>query len=288
LLVTIALVPLTMTMLSLAGDATELVRQVQASPDMRQALEKVVAAPNTGGAGEAAQTMRFEADRLVDLARRHGMGALGTLTRVAGALTTAIIGIVVFVYGFYVFLQHSPLVHRWLRERAPLRPHDFERLAGAYAETGRGLLLGVGLTAVLQGLVATIGYVIVDIPHALVLGLLTIIASLLPAIGSALVWVPVAAALALSGRTVAAGIILAIGLFIGVVDNFVRPALSRYGKLRLPVFVLFVSMLGGLAAFGGWGVILGPLVVRLAVEAFDIMRDQIRSERRDLTPAGGH
>jgi hypothetical protein len=35
-------------------------------------------------------------------------------------------------------------------------------------------------------------------------------------------------------------------------------------------------------------VILGPLVVRLAVEAFDIMRDQIRSERRDLTPAAGH
>ena len=54
----------------------------------------------------------------------------------------------------------------------------------------------------------------------------------------------------------------------------VRPMLSRYGKLRMPTFLLLISMLGGLALFGAWGVLLGPLLVRLAVEGLEILRER--------------
>ena len=66
----------------------------------------------------------------------------------------------------------------------------------------------------------------------------------------------------------------AIGAFTSVVDNIVRPWLSRYGNLKLPGFVTFVAMLGGIVVFGGFGLLLGPLFVRLAVEALDIWRDK--------------
>jgi predicted PurR-regulated permease PerM len=67
---------------------------------------------------------------------------------------------------------------------------------------------------------------------------------------------------------------LAIGLVVSTADNFVRPMLSRYGKLRMPTFLLLVSMLGGLGLFGAWGVLLGPLLVRLAVEGLEIWRER--------------
>jgi predicted PurR-regulated permease PerM len=53
----------------------------------------------------------------------------------------------------------------------------------------------------------------------------------------------------------------------------VRPWLSRYGQLQLPTFVIFIAMMGGIAAFGGAGLLLGPLLVRLASEALEIWRE---------------
>jgi predicted PurR-regulated permease PerM len=104
-----------------------------------------------------------------------------------------------------------------------------------------------------------------------VLGLLTTAAALIPSVGTALVWVPVTAGLFLAGRDQAALVLLGVGLFVSVVDNLVRPGLSRYGKLELSSFVVLVAMLGGVAAFGGFGLLLGPLFVRLAVEGFRLL-----------------
>ena len=67
---------------------------------------------------------------------------------------------------------------------------------------------------------------------------------------------------------------------IGTIDNFARPYLARRGKLQLPTFVVLVSMFGAVEVFGGWGVIFGPLLVRLAKEALELRREAIV----DVTP----
>jgi predicted PurR-regulated permease PerM len=185
-----------------------------------------------------------------------------------------VVGLVILVGAFHTFLARGDRLYRWLLDHAPLARPASERFAAAFAETGRGLLIGVGGTALLQGAVATIGYVVIGVPQPFVLGLLTVFASLIPSVGSGLVWAPVAAGLALGGRMGAATAMVAIGVFVSVVDNLVRPWLSRYGKLELPGFLLFVSMLGGIAAFGGVGLFIGPLFVRLAVEGLSMWRER--------------
>ena len=47
---------------------------------------------------------------------------------------------------------------------------------------------------------------------------------------------------------------------------------SRAGKLG--TFVLFLAIFGGLALYGAAGIVLGPLLLRLGVEALDIARDE--------------
>jgi predicted PurR-regulated permease PerM len=90
----------------------------------------------------------------------------------------------------------------------------------------------------------------------------------IPAIGTALVWVPVAAGLALTGRTTEAIILGVIGIaVIGTVDNVARPYLARRGQLQLSTWAVLIAMFGGIELIGGWGLLLGPLAVRLAKEA---------------------
>ena len=267
-LVILALAPVVTVGLSLAGEAVHLVDRLVRSGSSQAALQAL------GTDEPGIQFNKLDLRQAIDLARRHGVGAMSAARSLFGAATAAVVGTVIFAYGFHTFLVDGRRIHQWLLERSPIPRAQFIRLGDAFVETGRGLIIGVGLTALLQGSVATLGYVALGVPQALVLGLLTVLASLIPSVGSGLVWVPVTILLFVQGRTGAAAIMLAIGLVVSVVDNFVRPVLSRYGKLQLPTFLLFVSMLGGIAAFGGLGLILGPLFVRLAVEALDMLKEQ--------------
>jgi predicted PurR-regulated permease PerM len=68
--------------------------------------------------------------------------------------------------------------------------------------------------------------------------------------------------------------VLGLGAAVSVADNFARPLLAKYAKLDLPAYLLFVAMLGGIVVFGTWGLLAGPLFVRLAIEALRLGRER--------------
>jgi predicted PurR-regulated permease PerM len=192
----------------------------------------------------------------------------------------------IFVVSAYTFLVDGPRGNAWLEAHAPIKPLHFRRLASAFTETGRGLLIGMGLMGLAQAVIATIAYFALGVPRALVLGLLTLFASLIPSIGTALIWAPIAAGLALTNRTGPAVVLTVIGaMVIGSVDNFMRPIFARFGALKMPSYVLLISIFGGLAVFGGWGLILRPLIVRLTLEALAISRDDNDEDKGKPLPS---
>lgn len=265
------IVPVVTILVSLGASAVDVVEQIMQSKSGRSALAAVV----TGDSSDSGHGLQLNVERLVDVARQYGGQAFRVLSAVAGAATQAVIGLFVFAAGSYSLLVDGGKAYRWLEPRLPLEPRFTRRLADAAVEVGRGLVVSVGLTALAQGSIATIAYLALGIPRAVALGVLTGFASLVPSIGSALVWVPLAAGLAITGRTISALVLVGIGAgVIGTVDNVLRPYLSKYGRLELPMFVVMIAMFGGFAVFGAWGIALGPLLVRLAVEALEIGREQ--------------
>jgi predicted PurR-regulated permease PerM len=261
--------PVSVAALSLAGSAVQLGRQLMEANSGQDALRFLAA----NGSGEAFDPRQMNLQQLAELARSHGASAVGVAKTFFGAATVLAVGVVVFVSALYTFLVNGQRLHEWLLIHVPLGRGHFHRFSSAFTEVGRGLLVGVGLTAVLQGTVATIGYVACGVPQPLVLGLVTVFASLIPSVGSALVWVPVTAGLWLSGRPGAAVAMLAIGCVVSVVDNAVRPLLAQVGELRMNGLLLFIAMLGGIAVFGAGGLLLGPLLVRVAIEGLAMLRE---------------
>ncbi|HYQ26295.1 MAG TPA: AI-2E family transporter [Polyangiaceae bacterium] len=269
LLVLVILLPVTVATLSVSSSAITLGQHLSESKNGAEALKAL-------SSGEAAgfHPQQLDPQHVLDLVRQHGAAALGAVRSIFGAASVALLGLVVFVAGFFTFLTEGKRARDWLLERSPLSHAHFHRFGNVFAEAGRGLLIGVGLTALAQGAVATIGYLATGVPQALVLGLVTVFASLIPSVGSALVWVPVTAGLALTGRPGAAVVMLVVGLFVSVIDNLLRPWFARYAELRLHSLALFVAMLGGIVLFGAWGLLLGPLLVRWASEGLSMLREQ--------------
>jgi predicted PurR-regulated permease PerM len=283
LLVMAIFVPIGGALASLTRGAVDLASSVTKSDSARSALVAVASggpAGDGGGNGGILETIKSPG-KIVALAQEHGAAAVQILGGVAGAATSALLGLFIFFYAVYVFLVDGPGYYSWFEKHAPIDVQHTRRLVAAFNETGRGLFIGVGLTGLAQGIVATVTYVGLGVPRALVLGLLTCIASLIPSVGTALIWVPVAAGLALGGKLVHAAIMAGVGIFvIATVDNIMRPIFARFGKLDLSTFVLLTSIFGGLAIFGPWGLLLGPIFTRLAKEALIIARTDRQRERR--------
>lgn len=264
------LVPVGLISLGVVAGAQDLWQAIARSTSVKSALEAVAAGSNA----DPSLTLPTSFGAVLQLAERFGAQGVAVLTGVAGAAAGVVMGVVVYLGGSFVFLLDGPGLWRWLKRHAPLAPAHLDRLGGAFHETGRGLLIGVGLTAATQGLLATIAYGALGVPRWWVLGPLTGLAAIVPLAGTTLVWGPISLGLFFTGHPIKAVILLSLGLgVIGLVDNFLRPIFARMGALELPLFLVFVAALGGLLAFGPWGALLGPLVVRLWMEAVALTRE---------------
>ena len=278
-LVALLLVPLGLLLASLVTSAMVLVRELLASTKARQALETLASADHSG-VPEASGL-----DRWLELAQTHGATAWLFVRRFAGAGAWTVVVLVVFFVALHQCLSQGRTIWRWLEDHSPLRTHTMRRLAGAFVETGRGLIVGAGLTSLLQATLATILYAALGVERALVLGAMTFVASVIPALGTSAVWLPVALGLGLHGEYVRAGILVVVGaVAISTVDNVTRPVFQRWGgKLTLPASLLLLAAFGGLSAFGAAGLALGPLALRLAREVLEIARERREDAERAAT-----
>lgn len=268
-LIALLVVPVALIVTTLVSDAIVLGRRLLASPEVRSVLERLV----TEGASDGTER------NPVDLVVAHGDRAWGLVSVVMRIAAEVLLGLFVFLSATYAVLADGPRAYRWLEDHLPLDARITRRFAAAFTETGRGLFIGVGGAGLAQAVVATIAYLILDVPEPLVLGLLTLITSVVPSVGTAMVWVPIAGGLWLTGRPEAALGLAVVGVaVIGSIDNLLRPILAQRGHLGLPALVIMIAMFGGIALAGPAGLVLGPLVVRLAKEAMVIAREAREAE----------
>lgn len=125
--------------------------------------------------------------------------------------------------------------------------------------TIRGVVYGILGTALVQAVMAGVGFVIAGVPGAAVLTLLTFFLSIVP-MGPPLVWIPAACWLFYQGQT-GWGIFMVIwGVGVSSIDNFVKPWLISRGS-TMPFLLILFGVLGGAIAFGFIGVFLGPTLL---------------------------
>lgn len=269
LLFMVVVTPLVLIGVGVALGARDLLETLLGMESAEGVLEQIAAG---GESGEGLRMPRTLGEG-IDLLRTYGSAGLDLMTSIAGAAAQGLLVVFVYFAGAFVFMLDGEEQWAWVTRHSPLRLDHLERFKNAFHETGRGLLIGVGLTCAAQGLVAMITYIALGVPQGWVLGPMTGIASIIPVLGSAMIWVPVAIGLLLTDQWIKAIVLAVVGMgVIGTIDNLLRPVFSRMGALQLPMLVLFVSAFGGLIVLGAWGAIMGPLVVRLTMEALAMIK----------------
>jgi len=170
---------------------------------------------------------------------------------------------------FFMLLDGAMLV-KWVNMISPLRQRQMRELFTEFRRVSTTVLLGSVVTAGAQAVVALVGYLIARAPNPYFLALATFFLGLIPILGAGGFSFAIAVFLWLTGHIMPA-IFLAIWsvLVVGMVDNILKPIVIR-GGMETHGAIVFFALLGGFAAFGPVGLVLGPLSISLLLAVLRI------------------
>jgi predicted PurR-regulated permease PerM len=185
------------------------------------------------------------------------LGAVGTL-----------VNFILMLFVLFFVLRDGPRFAESVVRMLPIEPSLRGKLWRHLIDVTRAVFMGIGLTALVQGVLLGIGFAIAGLPSPLVFGVLGALFALVPVVGTAVIWVPATLWLLLQGEPGYALFIAGWGIIaVGSVDNFLRPILIS-GRVEVPTLAVFIGVMGGLSAFGFVGLFLGPIVLGLLVALF--------------------
>ena len=217
-------------------------------------------------------------EREVDLDKQvqqvSGEVAKGVRGALHQAIDIAITALVTLFLLFY-FMRDKYRILRVLDQLIPLSPSENEQVRDNIRNTLAAVVFGTLAVAVVQGTLGGLMFWWLDLPAPILWGAVMAILAILPLFGAALIWVPAAAYLAIDGDWNKALLLTAWGtLVVGLIDNLLYPLLVK-NRLRMHTVPVFISVLGGVFAFGATGFVLGPLVLAVAMTLIDIWRRRL-------------
>ena len=232
-------------------------------------------------------------DGVMKQAQGYGHSAVTHLTDIVGGLlaaTSHLVLIVIFttITSYYLLLE-GPALARFAVRMLPLPQPETRALMHEFHEVAIGTLLGIGVLALVQGVLAGLGFWIFGLGKPIVWGALCAIASLVPAIGTGVICLPVGIVYLLTGH-VGGGVGLLVYWAIvitSVPDYWLRPRLMK-GHMRLHELLVLIAVFGGIEAFGVIGLLVGPMFVAMFVAMLRIYERNYRlpSTEGRLNPKG--
>ncbi len=192
------------------------------------------------------------------------------------------INLVVLLFVLYFMLIGGRSMEAYVQELLPFNRSTSRQVMREVRMIVRSNAIGIPLLAVVQGIVAYVGYLIFGAPSPLFWGVVTCFATVIPIIGTGLVWVPLAGYMALDGRWGAAiGLCLFGMLVVTHVDNVVRFVMQKRLADTHPLITIFGVVIG-LSLFGFMGVIFGPLMLAMFSFFVDLFKRSYLDGRYDL------
>jgi predicted PurR-regulated permease PerM len=229
----------------------------QAMPVVSELLDRVGIQPDkiTEWLSTAAVTIsRYLATRAVAI----GRNTLGIIVQ-----------FVLMIYLVFFFLRDgAALVERLIRV-IPLGDRRERDLLRKFSEVSRATLKGTVVVAIVQGGLGGASLALVGIDGAVFWGVVMAVLSILPAVGASIIWIPAAVWLFATGAAGKAAILAVLGVLIGFVDNVLRPLLVGRDT-KMPDYLILLSTLGGITAFGLSGFVIGPIIAALCLAGWEM------------------
>lgn len=177
------------------------------------------------------------------------------------SLPQKVLVLFITVFTMYYFFKDGDKIVEFLGNLFPMHLDHRSELLAEFNKVIHATIYGVLVSAVVQGMIGTLGLIIFDVSSPVIWGSIMVLTAMVPLIGTWVVWLPAALFKISQGDFFNGfGLLLYGILIVSVVDNFIKPKLISK-KARVHPVLIILGIFGGLKAFGIIGLMIGPLLL---------------------------
>lgn len=187
------------------------------------------------------------------------------------------IAVFIVILSTYFFLTDGAKFLRFLASLSPMKLERSVDLYGAFERSCRGVVLGLFVSGIVQGLLMAILFAVTGLPDPIFIFLATVVAGMIPIVGSAPIWI-LATAYHFAHNHMVFGVIMLLGgIAVSTSDNIVRPLVMK-GQAEMHPLLALVSVFGAINLFGPTGIFMGPVIAAVFVSFLRILSIELRRE----------
>lgn len=180
--------------------------------------------------------------------------------------------LIVITVATFFFIRDGHVLMEYLKDILPLPKKEREVLFDRATQILQAVIYGLTFTAGIQAVLGGLGWWGVGLTAPVLFSAVMFIFALIPFIGTPMVLIPGAIYLAATGQWKSA-IFLAVWALavVASIDNLIRPLFISGGS-KVHLLIVFIGVIGGLAAWGILGLFYGPLLISMFVFFLDSYR----------------
>lgn len=259
----------------ITGQSAELSAQAAAGVDRLQSWLRSAGVEPSSASG-AASTVKSAASHMISTLV-HGI-----VNGIAG-LASVLFGLSLAALGTFFLLKDGPRMRHWLDGHVGLPRPVAQTISGAVITSLRGYFRGVTFVAAFNGVVVGIAALLLDVPLAGTIAVVSFVTAYIPYIGAVVAGTfAVLLALGAQGTGVAVAMLVVVLLANGLLQNLFQP-FAMGSALDLNPLVVLVATIGAGCLFGMLGLVLAAPLVSAAVRVAKAL-DRPPEEAAEPTP----
>ncbi len=201
------------------------------------------------------------------------------LQGLAGGTFNVFIAIGLMYFMLYYMLTNRRTFRESMLEYIPLSEKNLKLIGKDSQELVKSNAIGIPLVALLQGLVALIGFLILGVEDPFFWFAIVTVGSMIPFVGTALGIVPVCIILYAAGDIWQAIVMVIYGtVVVGSTDNLFRLVIQKRLADVHPLITI-IGVIVGVPLFGFIGLIFGPIVVSIFLLIVKIYKQEYGKEK---------
>ncbi|EIJ39774.1 putative permease [Galbibacter orientalis DSM 19592] len=202
----------------------------------------------------------------------------------AGTTFDTVIAFGIMYFLLYFMLINTKNLQKMILAYIPLNDDNIKAISKESNDIVKSNAIGIPLVAIMQGIVALIGYYIFGVENPLFWFVITVVGSMIPFVGTALGILPVTLLLFSQGESwQAIGLLIYGAVVVGSTDNVFRIIVQN--KLaNLHPLITLIGVVIGVPLFGFIGLIFGPLLVSLFLLLVKIYKNEYGKKETKKSP----
>lgn len=212
------------------------------------------------------------------LGKNVGLFLYKQLSSMASNLFSFLIHFFLMMLVMYYLFRDGKRLKAYITQLLPVPKDQVEKVVDKFREMGKAIIVGNGLSGIVQGILGGFGFLIFGLASPFLWGTVIAFMAFLPIIGAAVVFIPAAVILMITGNVgIGIGFLIYNVFYSSIIEYMIKPRLIGKG-MQMNSLLVFVGIIGGLKLFGILGIIYGPLIITIFLTLAEIYKLEYKEQ----------